>query len=154
MMSAHQEKKKTSDGSITYAFLYYDRSDLLDYELTQYAAEGTSPAHHFDEDVTISFGIDGSVLSEAFPKTGLKSTSMINLFSKSGSKNLFYSKDKGEAVFTLKTLVGFNVDHSATTPAIIMGERSYPFLLEGGKKAAIAPVPNASLTIEGFTKNV
>lgn len=136
-MSAQQEKKKSSDGFILRGYLRYDQSYLPGYQLYSDRGDYNERCNR-DKDM-IAFGVDTQVLSGRFPKSALKSSSRLHLFSKSGAKNLYFKKDS-DTQFTLKTVVGF-VMETNPVPTIVIGNDSYEF-------SSKRPAPNVTMTID------
>lgn len=139
-MMVQQEKKKSSEGFIIRGYLRYDQASLPGYQLYSDHGEHCERCNK-DKDV-LAFGIDGQVITSRFPKTGLKASSTLHLFSKSGNKSLYYKKDDNSAEYTFKTVVGFVMEDNPV-PSVVLGNDVYDF-------SSKRPVPNVCMTAKEF----
>ena len=142
-MMTSQEKKKTINGYTMKALLVYQSCNIPNYQFYK-NNKGESYRCFVDDDKSkITFGLDGNVISTAFPKNSLKNDSIVRIFSKLKSNLLYYNKDNSNGEYTLKTVVGYIANAPSQT------------IIRSGKKAfsleeVINNAPTVSLTSEDF----
>lgn len=142
-MVTSQEKKKTINGYTMKALLMYQACNIPDYQFFSSIKGELHRCFTNDDKSKISFGLDGTVISTAFPKNSLKNDSLIRLFSKLKSSLLYYNKDNSNGEYTLKTVVGY-IANTHSVPIIRSGKKEFSL------EEAINNTPTVCLTSEDF----
>ncbi len=125
------EKIQKDQGVLT-ASLRYSRLDCPGYQL-YWKQKDDEIIRHRDNDARIVFGVDTGTLKTCFAKNTPKDIGSITIFSKYGENNLFYTKDKTPAEYTLKTVIGY-VEEQIPPP-----------------KLAQDAMPTVTMTVEDFS---